>query len=266
MKRAFIIIVVGVVVGFLSVPSLHAQSWLRDEGQWLLSARGSYQQARDAWNEDGKRSSYDSTYHKGELGVYAEYGAQERVTVVGKLSAPYVDDENNDTSFGLGDLGAGVNLGILHDTPVIGVLQILATVPLHDPSIDPELGYGAAGAEINALISSTFSVAEVPAWLDLSGGLRYFFSSRWDSWHGAAVFGLRPTPKVGFMVTGDAVWDSEFFRKRNNDEKERRLSLGFAPVYELSEYTSLTGGLEYDVWGRSVGQGITFHLGTQLTF
>jgi len=266
MKRAVSILIAGLVVGFFSVASLEAQSWIRDEGEWLLSARGSYQQARRGWNEDGKSSSYDSTFHKTELGMYAEYGAQERVTVVGKLTAPYVNDQNNDTSFGLGDLGAGVNLGIVHDSPVIGALQILATVPLHDPGREPPLGYGAAGGEINALIGATFTVLEIPAWLDLSGGLRYFFSNRWDSWHGTAAFGLRPTPRLGFMVTGDAVWDSDFFRKRNTDEMERKVSLGFAPVYDLSEYTSLTGGLEYDLWGRSVGQAVTFHLGTQLRF
>lgn len=264
MTRAVATLIAGVVVGFFSVASLEAQSWIRGEGEWMLSARGSYQQASEVWDEDGKRSSYDSTFHKTELGMYAEYGAQERVSVVGKLTVPYVS--HDETSFGLGDLGAGVNLGILHDTPVIGALQILATVPLHDPGVEPPLGYGAAGAEINALIGAEFSVFEIPAWLDLSGGLRYFFSNRWDSWHGAAVFGLRPTSSLGLMVTGNTVLDNDFFRKRNNDELQRRLSLGFGPVYDLSEYTSLTAGLEYDVWGRSVGQAISFHVGTQLRF
>jgi hypothetical protein len=266
MKYRSILCTVTFVSILLAAPSISvsAGSWLRSPGTGFISVRGTYYSSSQYWDNTSSLSGIDTPYQKGELNLYGEYGVLSRVTAVGMLNAPYISQ--NDNNAGLGDLGLGANIGITHDTRVVTNLQVLGIVPLHDTGSEPALGYGATGVETNALIGTELTVFGRPAFVDTTTGVRYFFGERWDTFHGSITIGINFTDRMMLLVNTRGKLDTDALGADRKEPKQGVATLGFGPVYSLTDSVSLQAGVDADLWGRNAGQGFGVYVSTWLTF
>ncbi len=145
----------------------HAGGWTQPQGKGYFKLSQQIVRAESLFLATGARTEIP-TVSGNTTSLYGEFGLLDRVTLVGYVpfySNFSVDDEELDSTSGVGDWDAGVRIGILTSGPTVVSLQALAGLPLGDSGQNVVLWTG--DGEFNQLFSLQVghSLYPVPGYL-----------------------------------------------------------------------------------------------------
>ena len=178
-------------------PPAAAGAFLQPLGEGEIITATSFSDTTRAFDASGKLLPVRS-YKKFELGTYIEYGLTQRVTLVVKSQGDYVR-QSGQTSPPLaasGDIGARV--GLAHWGGTVLSMQGLAHLPFGSVSKQSALfdENRASGADLRLLLGHGFSIAEMPAFLDVEASHSWRGAAMPQEWHADVTFGIRLLPQV----------------------------------------------------------------------
>ncbi len=112
----------------------HAGGWTQPQGKGYFKLSQQIVRAKSLFLATGSPVDIP-TVSGNTTSLYGEYGLLDRVTLVGYMpfySNFSVDDENFDSTTGIGDWDVGVRIGILTKGTTVVSLQAMAGLPLGD--------------------------------------------------------------------------------------------------------------------------------------
>lgn len=173
------------------------------------------------------------TYRKTEASAYLEYGLTPNISLI---AAPVLDRQRGlpaiNTVTGTDGSAFGARLGLYAaDSRVLSVQAL----------VQPPIGLGAVGAagDLRVMAAQGFSVAGLPAFVDVEPGARVHAGQLPTEARLDLAFGIRPTPRLLVLVQ-----DFSSYAPR---------AAGFA---ERTAYNKLQASLVYDLsatWSVQVG-------------
>jgi hypothetical protein len=172
-----------------------AGAWTQSAKGYFFKLSGNYLKTNGEFDGDGNEVDLftpiegedrsDGEFRDVNASAYLEYGAIERVTLIGQVAVKHVTSryvleqqsgsrrEIETSTFGFGDLTAGIRYGIT-SRPVALSIQAAAKVPLgydrEPPGGEPPLGNGETDFEVKGLAG--FSFYPVPIYLTGGAGIR----------------------------------------------------------------------------------------------
>ncbi len=240
-SREFSVIWVALAAA-LRVGAAHAGAWAQGEGQGLVIVATTFDTSGQAFDAKGRLSPV-SYYRKFELGLYAEYGLTDNVTLVARPSFENVTTGGPPPGAyrGIEAMEAGARVQLAKIGDAVFAAQALVKIPgstnrsntaLAGSTADEIEARFLAGASISAFDRPGFIEADV-AWRGRDGG--HPGEARLD-----VTLGLRVTDKAQLLLqsfnatttgAGDAVYPAQ-----------RSAKLQPSVVYEIAPGWSLQGG------------------------
>ena len=183
-------------------PPVWASAWNRPAGQGLIILDGS---------SGGGGESFDGTgqlirtrrYDQSELSGYVEYGVTDWLMVVARpsLVSTRLGQPGGSHYEGLGETDAGAQAQLLVFGPaalaVQGTFHLPGTTSHDNPA---EIGNTAHEADLRMLGGVGFTIASIPAFIDLQGSFRLRSAGAASQWHGDATFGFSPTDRLLMLL------------------------------------------------------------------
>jgi hypothetical protein len=184
-------------VGLLVAPTAAlAGAWTLDAGTGQAALIGTLSQAREIFDWKGNVTSAPR-YTKFELQGLLEYGATDRLTVMFLPGLQHVDIDmpGNPSRTGLGYTEFGGRYQLLSGQNWVFSGQATVRVPgTFDTGNPAAIGYTDFETDIRALFGYSFSVAGMPAFVDLQVAQRFRFGAPPDEFRLDATVGVRPAP------------------------------------------------------------------------
>lgn len=263
------------------VPSVAvANAWVRPQGDGLAIAKYSYWSSTDAFDAERARQPFPENAKStlDQLNLYLEYGWSDELTLIGNFflnSASYQSDSFSGTTTSLGDQEFGLRYRLdptsSADSPWVGAVQGLISVPAYDSGREPAAGPGGPGIELRYSVGRHFQAARHAAFIDAGAAVRLRGGKPADELRFDVVNGVYFTPRwlglaefnlIQGLGNGKGYTPSNFIDSNNYDLMKLQLSL--APG--LTENTRLQFGYEYDLCGRNTGAGSGPFIALWLTF
>lgn len=199
----------SVVVGALVEPA-RAGAWLLPPGTGQIIAGSAFAGTTRAFDSRGRLIPVPH-YKKFELGTYVEYGLTDRLTLVAapaydRIRAPPPAQSYN----GLGESEFAARYGLYRDGRT--VVSVQGGVRTPGPSIADATGpydlHRSLGFDFRGLIGRSVEIATMPAFIDVQGGYRYYTQNQPGEWRLDLTFGLRPVPRLLWLVQGFSVYST----------------------------------------------------------
>ena len=179
-----------------------ASAWNRPAGQGLVILDGS---------SGGGGESFDGTgqlvrtrrYDQGEASGYVEYGVTDWLMVVARpsLVSTRLGQPSGGHYEGLGETDAGAQAQLLLFGPAALAVQGTFHLPGTTSHADPAaIGNTAHEADLRMLGGVGFTIASMPAFIDLQGSFRLRSAGAASQWHGDATFGLSPAARLLLLL------------------------------------------------------------------
>jgi len=245
-----------------------AGAWVRDDGEGLAILKYSHWRASDAFDDDGSRVPFPDGGRSrlGQLNLYLEYGASERITLVGNFYANRVEYrsrtfEGQNTGLGDQEFGLRYRLGSASaDSPWVSAVQGLANVPGYDSDDVPALGLGGGGFELRYSAGRPFAWGARNGYVDLGAALRRRAGNPADEVRADAVVGLALAQDwqgiaelnlIKGLGNGRGYNPVNFIDSNDYDLAKVQLSAlrSFGPAARLQL------GYSHDIAGRNTGAG-----------
>ena len=190
---------IGPLLGFgllIAPTAALAGAWTLDAGTGQAALIGTLSQASQIFDWKGNVTSAPR-YTKFELQGLLEYGATDRLTVMFLPQMQHVDIDipGNPNRTGLGYTEFGGRYQVLSGPNWVFSGQATVRVPgTFDTGNPAAIGYTGFETDIRALFGYSFSVAGMPAFVDLQVAQRFRFGGPPDEFRFDATLGLRPAP------------------------------------------------------------------------
>ena len=188
-----------------------------------------YDRADSFYDDDGHIQD-GGYYEKQEYAFYLEYGLNSRITLVGRLAwqdVARLDAGNVDTVQGFAASEAGARLMIWRNDHSVISGQITALAPGDGENItDHDLGEGAVGAEIRALVGRSLGST---TFIDLQAAYRWRDQSFQDEARFDLTFGWRPRPNILVLAQEFSTWSvtDPMIGRRAFSHHKIQASIGF---------------------------------------
>jgi protein XagA len=255
-------------LGLLVVPTAaRAGAWTLNEGTGQAALIGTLSQASQIFDWKGNVTSAPR-YTKFELQGLLEYGVTARLTLMFLPGLQHVDIDmpGNPNRTGLGYTEGGARYQLLSGPNWVFSGQATVRVPgTFDAGNPAAIGYTGFESDIRALFGYSFSVAGMPAFINLEAAQRFRFGGPPDEFRFDATFGLRPAPNwlllaQVFNVVSEGAGEAPFSTSYNYHK------LQLSVVYDLTPRWALQLGGFTTFAGRNALQENGVLLGTWYKF
>ena len=237
---------IGPLLGFglfIAPTAAFAGAWTLDAGTGQAALIGTLSRASEIFDWKGNVTGAPR-YTKFELQGLLEYGATDRLTMMFLPGLQHVDIDmpGNPSRTGLGYTEFGGRYQLLSGANWVFSGQATARVPgTFDTGNPAAIGYTGLETDIRALFGYSFSVAGMPAFIDLQVAQRFRFSGPPDEFRFDATFGVRPAPNwlllaQVFNVISEGAGEAPFSTSYNYHK------LQLSVVYDLTPRWSLQFG------------------------
>jgi hypothetical protein len=255
-------------LGLLMTPTAAlAGAWTLDAGTGQAALIGTLSQASQIFDWKGNVTSAPR-YTKFELQGLLEYGATDRLTLMFLPGLQHVDIDmpGNPSRTGLGYTEGGARYRFLSGPNWVFSGQATVRVPgTFDAGNPAAIGYTGFESDIRALFGYSFSVAGMPAFINLEAAQRFRFGGPPDEFRFDASFGVRPAPNwlllaQVFNVVSEGAGEAPFLTSYNYHK------LQLSVVYDLTPRWAVQFGGFTTFAGRNALQENGFLLGTWYKF
>jgi len=199
----------ALVAGALPQPA-RAGAWLLPPGKGQIIAGPAFLGTTRAFDSRGRLIPVPS-YKKFELGTYIEYGLTDRLTLVAAPAYDRIRAPPPAQSFnGLGESELSARFGLYRDGWT--VVSVQGGVRTPGPSIADATGpfdpRRSLGFELRGLVGRSLEITSMPAFIDVQGGYRYYLQNQPGEWRLDLTFGLRPVPRLLWLVQTFSVFST----------------------------------------------------------
>ncbi|WDF56352.1 hypothetical protein [Mucilaginibacter sp. KACC 22063] len=265
-------LIITLIVVSCGISNANAGAWPVRPGKVLLSLTGTYFNADQKWDENGRKQQYDDNGYFRSLSMYlyGEFGASRVVTIV--TSIPYVSNTFTNSGLkstvsGLGDAEIGGRIYITNiKFKFYLAVQGTIVVPLYTNTADKNLGYQAFGTDVKIIGSGSGKLSASKSFyytVEL-GGRQYSSSTGPQQLRGTASFGINLDPKNQLAFSGNGVYShSDYKQFDNNLAANKDFSYVQASISAGHTFTkdfSVFVGYNQFVAGRNTGIGSNFSL------
>ncbi len=199
----------GLLAALAWVPSAEAGGWPRDKGETLLILTNLVDRADGYFDADRQRQS-GGHFYKDELAAYIEYGATDRVTLVGRFAWQNVDQLSGGRrdaaqGFSASELGVRALIWRRDDWVVSG--QLSHFVPGEGENVTNQpLGQGEGAFDLRLLVGRALPR---DGFLDVQLAHRARDGRYLDEWRMDTSLGFAISERWSAMVQSYSVWSAE---------------------------------------------------------
>jgi hypothetical protein len=198
------------VVAGASIEPACAGAWLQPPATGQIIAGPIFAGTTRAFDARGRLIPVPY-YKKFELGTYIEYGLTQRLTLVVAPGYDRVRAADPSQNYqGLGESFFGGRFGLYRDDKTVVSVQAGALTP--GPSIANSTGpfnpRRSFGVEFRGLIGRNVEIATMEGFIDVQGGYRYYTQNQPGEWRLDLTFGLRPVPRLLWLVQTFSVFST----------------------------------------------------------
>ena len=168
-------------------------------GQWVASLTGT--SATSYFSDSGLAST--PRYSKEEMQVLVEYGLTDRLTAIFDPGLQHIDiaAPTNADRTGLGYTEFGARYAFFQDPSWVLSGQATLRAPgTTDTSNPAAIGYTDVESDLRVLLGHSFTVGDMPAFIDLQAAERLRTDGAPSEFRFDATFGLRPFPQWLLLV------------------------------------------------------------------
>lgn len=237
--------------GLLLAPAAaHAGAWTLQEGTGQAALIGTLSQASQVFDWKGNVVGAPR-YTKFELQGLLEYGATDRLTLMFLPGLQHVDIDmpGNPSRTGVGYTEGGARYKFLQGQDWVLSGQATVRVPgTFDAGNPAAIGYTGFESDIRALFGYSFSVAGLPAFINLEAAQRFRFGGPPDEFRFDASFGVRPAPNwlllaQVFNVVSEGAGEAPFSTSYNYHKLQLSVVYDLTPRWavQLGGFTTFAG-------------------------
>lgn len=253
---------------FLFAECAFAGAWVKKEGEHYISPAYYYYQSKDYYDKNGNKQPIGCTFKKSELNVYGEYGLKPKDTLTFQTAFDSLSC-GPDSNSGLADVEVGVIHNLRTGEDDSFSLQAIAIAPTgYSIRDNPRLGYGRAGAQVNALYGKGLK----NGFVDTLVGFRHYFGYPSDQVRLSALMGYDIAPRVQFLPFAEAeiglgTGSTKALGQNKTLEPDYKLAqAGVSLKLQLGAGFSAAVGVAAPFWGRNTGGGYQYNAGIWYTF
>mgnify|MGYP001165262905 FL=1 len=273
--RTFLALILLALIGYPG--RVEAGAWAQPQGERYLKFSIISYDADKHFDGDGDKQALgtmDDSFHAEQGFLYAEYGALNRLTVIGQTSWGTLESDSSllqRTTSGLGDIELGAKYQ-LTDGPIVLAPFISLKLPFaYDSDDDPALGTGDADLEFRLLASR--SLYPVPAYIGAEFGYRLRGGQFSNQLPYAVEVGASPHARLfaKLYLSGINTLLSDGGFSQAMDSMSTQVSEGDFTKWGFAVAGNVTGPLWVDLLyesiftgkntgaGNSVGIGLSWH-------
>lgn len=243
----------GAILGLalLGAPGIAwAGAWTMDAGRGQVITTGTFSQANDAF--DGSRNTVSiPRYRKIEIEPLLEYGVTDRLTLMFGPSFQHIDiaPPIDASRTGLGYTEFGGRFGIWRGDSWVFSGQTLVRVPGTSQTGNPAaIGYTNTEIDLRALLGKSFTLGNMPAFIDLQAAQRVRTGDPPSEFRFDATFGLWVAPQwlllfQSFNVVSEGAGTGPFFPAYDYEKLQISVVYNFTPAWavQLGAFTAFNG-------------------------
>jgi hypothetical protein len=191
------------VIGIVASPTAaSAGAWTLNTGTWQATVTDISTTASQAFDGTGRLNSFPR-YNKSELQGWLEYGVTDPFTLIFAPELQHVDIaapfDAQRTGLGYTELGGRYRL-LQWDSWVFSGQATLRVPGTYDNSNPAAIGYTDAQTDFRGLLGHSFSVGEMPAFVNLEIAQRFSIGAQPNEFRADGTFGIRVAPKWLLMA------------------------------------------------------------------
>lgn len=247
------------------LPKAEAGAWTKQKGKGEIITTGSQYITNSFYDKNRNRHGQSGSYHKRELGIFAEYGLTDDYTIGFQPTYQWIQTRgsggtNRDDD--LGDTSLFLRKRLWHDDYNLFSLQGLVTIPgPYDRNTPAALGYGQSDLELRGLFGHSGKWKDKDYFLDVQAAYRKRFDDPADEMRFDLTAGIKP--KAGWMLLAQSFntvglrneSGNSFLTANGPDYDIYKLRLSV--VKNITDNLSLQIGGETEYYGRNTSTGNT---------
>lgn len=243
----------GSILGLalLSAPGVaSAGAWTMEEGHGQVITTASFSVANEGF--DSSRNTFSiPRYRKFELEPLLEYGLTDRFTLMFGPGyqridiAPPVDATRS--GFGYTEFGARYRFWQNDSWVFSGQMLLRAPGTVQDTN-PAAIGYTDPELDVRALLGKSFSVGDLPAFIDLQAAQRFRAGDQPSEFRFDASFGIRPAPQwlllfQSLNVISEGAGSNVLFPAYDYEKLQLSVVYNFTPAWALQVggFTTFSG-------------------------
>lgn len=231
-------------------PSAEAGAWNQKPGEGLIITTSGWYHADDLFQDDTVRVDFLG-YTKTETRIWIESGLTKKLTFVGNTAyqdLDYRDDVSRITYQGLGDIELGVQWQVKRKEGLAASLRMSYII---DSGLDnrfPDVQSNGDTVEFRALLGQSRETLIGDFFHDTQVAIRVDTLGIFDSVHGTATLGYKPTDKWSVMAQGFADYTENLATDGSRDQIRSQISgqLSLVHQFKPGRYAQLGGKLALD--------------------
>jgi hypothetical protein len=249
---------------------LHAESFIKEKGEFVASLDYLAYKTDHFWNRKGKRLPTYNDFRAQTEAANLKYGLTSRDTLIGWAAYSCIDESMNGKTIGFQD----VEIGWRHAFSCWKAFEISSQVLLLIPvgKAKDSLRYGRFGSEFDLHAIQYFQFNQHPGWVESLVGYRLYSGFPSDQ--------IRANIRIGYdllswlQASGGLHLDYGVFNGTKPfsgpsillEPNYRLLKVECESLVQITSMFYLRGGYFHHIWGENVGTGSGWYGGLLLDF